>query len=162
MAKSPCGESQAALSGPPVVPAWAFYVFKEAMMAHKSGHYVSYLLNNVLTPDAAEAVLDLLLSGDLPDLTSLDEWWATIVRRRRQEVKAALADEFGLLCECCSLAPAVDLHEVLVVRSADMSWHQILIFSRGNCALVCRSCHETGRADTDEFKALFRARREEA
>ena len=128
-------------------------------MAHKCGYYLAYLLDFALTPDAAEAVLDLLLSGDLPELTSLDEWWLAIVRRRRQEVKAQLADEFGMICECCNAAPSTDLHEVFVKRSADTSWEQIGLFTRGNCALVCRSCHESGRADTEEFNERIRERR---
>lgn len=128
-------------------------------MPHKSAFYLAYLLDDALTPDAAEAVLDLLLSGDLPDLTSLDEWWEQIVRRRRREVKSALADEFGLLCECCSLLPPTDLHEVFIKRSADTAWRQILLFNRENCALVCRSCHESGRADMPQFKERIRVRR---
>lgn len=129
-------------------------------MAHKAAHWLAFLCNDILTPDATERMLNLLLSGDLPDLTSLDEWWAMIVRRRRQEVKSQLADEFGLLCECCDRFPPTDLHEVLIRRSADTSWRQILLFSRENCALVCRSCHESGRADTEEFRERIRERRQ--
>ena len=129
-------------------------------MPHKCAHYVNYLLRPDLLPlYKVEAILDLLLSGDLPDLTSFDEWWAQIVRRRRQEVKSQLADEFGLLCECCNRFPPTDLHEVFIRRSADTSWRQILLFSRANCALVCRSCHESGRADTEEFRERIRERR---
>lgn len=128
-------------------------------MAHKSAHYLAYLLDDILTPDTAEAVLGLLLSGDLPDLTSFDEWWAQIVRQKRQQVKSDLADEVGLLCECCNIAPPTDLHEVFFKRSADMSWEQIKLFTRENCALVCRSCHESGRAETLEFRERIIKRR---
>lgn len=117
------------------------------------------MVGDVVTPDQAMAILDLLLSDDLPPLEALDDWWAAIVRRRRQEVKADLADEFGLSCECCSIAPAVDMHEVSIRRSADMSWKQIWLFSRENCCLVCRECHESGRADETEFKERVEARR---
>lgn len=128
-------------------------------MAHKSAHWIAYLLNDTLTPDVAEAALDLLLCGDLPDLTTLDEWWAQIVRRRRQEVAADLIDEFGVSCECCSIVPAVDLDEVIRRRGSDTSWRQILLFSRDNCAAVCRGCHASGRSATPEFKERFRVKR---
>ena len=128
-------------------------------MAHKSAHYVAFLLNDALTPDAAEAVLHLLLCGDLPELDTLDEWWVQIVRRRRREVALDLIDEFGLVCECCGIEPSTDLHEVFIKRGANTSWEQIKLFSRANCCVVCRGCHESGAADSIEFQERIRVLR---
>lgn len=128
-------------------------------MPHKAAYYLAHLCDNAMTPDAAEAVLHLLLCGDLPDLVTLDEWWVQIVRRRRREVALDLIDEFGMLCECCNAEPAVDLDEVIRRRGSDTSWRQILLFSRDNCAAICRGCHASGRSATPEFKERFKAKR---
>lgn len=109
-------------------------------------------------PDTVQEVLGLLLSGDLPDLASFDEWWAQIVGQKRQQVKSDLVDEFGMRCECCAARPGFDLHE-LVPRSSDTTWRQIFLFTRENCALICRECHEAGLVHRDEFKEKIERRR---
>ena len=129
-------------------------------MAHKAAHYLYYLCDCMATPDAIEAFLDLLLSDTLPPLEGdLDRWWQEIIKAGRQAVKQNLVDEYGSTCECCELAIGFDLHEVFTKRSDDMSWRQLFIFSVSNCALVCPQCHQSGAADSEEFKEKVRERR---
>lgn len=129
-------------------------------MAAKAAHYVAHLCET--TPEQAQVVLDLLLSGDLPPLEygrSLDDWWLSIVRRKRQEIGLELIDMFGSLCEACEEKPATDLHEVFSLRSEDMSWKQIFNFSVQNCCLLCRRCHESMIIHSAEFKEKVSDRR---
>jgi len=129
-------------------------------VAHKAAHYLYYLCDCMATPDAIEAILDLLLSGALPPLEGdLDRWWLVIVRLRREQVKHGLIDEYGPTCECCEAAVGTDLHEVFIKRSDDTSWRQLFIFNMSNCALVCPSCHQSGEADSEGFGEKIRARR---
>lgn len=79
-------------------------------------------------------------------------------RLQREALKRSILEEVGPLCEACDVRAGWDLHEVYVPRSAVPKGKQEEIFVRGNCALVCRMCHDSGAASTDKFKQRFAAR----
>jgi len=127
---------------------------------HKLVLYVRHLTGELLTEGQVEEVLFALSSLPVPDSGwDLDRGWEAVVRARRQRVKEDLLNTYGGQCEACGKRPATDLHEVFVTRGDDMSWRQILHFTVGNCALVCRQCHEDGTGCSSAFQERIRARR---
>ena len=76
------------------------------------------------------------------------------IRWARARLKAMIVDETDGICECCNRKIGVDMHEVFVRRSALPVSRQLSIFTRGNCALVCRACHD-GPANLEPFKRRF-------
>lgn len=81
-------------------------------------------------------------------------------RLQREALKRFVLEEVGPLCEACDVRAGQDLHEVYVLRSAIPKARQVEIFVRGNCAMVCRKCHDSGAASTPEFRQRFAARLE--
>jgi len=76
---------------------------------------------------------------------------------QRAALKRQVWEEVDGICECCDVSLGHDLHEVFVTRARVPVKNQLRIHVRGNCALVCRACHN-GPATKPEFKARFARR----
>jgi len=76
---------------------------------------------------------------------------------KRDALKRYIVEQVGEMCECCDLRMGTDLHEVFVLRSDLPKSRHGEIFVRGNCALVCRQCHDS-KVQSAAFKARFRER----
>lgn len=79
------------------------------------------------------------------------------IARVRVALKRQVAEEVDGICECCNVSQGMDLHEVFVPRRLVPLKFQAQIYVRGNCALVCRACHE-GPAQSEAFKERFALR----